>query len=72
MNKTTQTVNPETEGDLVLREVWRAKDALSAARGHSIDKLFADLRKREKKSGHLVVNLQQKRKNRDTKERTTK
>ena len=58
MNKTTQTLNPETEGDLVLREVWRAKDALSAARGHSIDKLFADLRKREKKSGHPLVNLQ--------------
>ena len=71
-DKTTQTVKPETEGDLVLREVWRAKDALSAARGHSIDKLFADLRKREKKSGHPVVNLQQKRKNRDAKERTTK
>jgi hypothetical protein len=60
MNKTTQTVNPETEGDLVLREVWRAKDALSAARGHSIDKLFADLRQREKKSGHPLVNLQAK------------
>lgn len=61
MNKTTQTANPEMEGDLVLREVWRAKDALSAARGHSIEKLFADLRKREKKSGHPVVNLQTKR-----------
>ena len=72
MNKTNQTANPEMEGDLVLREVWRAKDALSAARGHSIDKLFADLRKREKKSGHPVVNLQQKRKNRDAKQRTTK
>ena len=61
MNKTTQTASTEMEGDLVLREVWRAKDALSAARGHSIDKLFADLRKREKKSGHPVVNLQTKR-----------
>lgn len=48
------------DGDLVLREVWQAKDALSAARGHSIDKLFADLRKREKKSGHPLVNLQAK------------
>ena len=72
MNKMAQTVNPETEGDLVLREVWRAKEALSAARGHSIDRLFADLRKREKQSGHPVVNLQQKRKNRDAKEGTTK
>jgi hypothetical protein len=60
MNKALQTASPETEGDLVLREVWRAKDALSAARGHSIDKLFADLRKREKKSGHRLVNLQTK------------
>ncbi len=63
MNNATRLRKPklEPEGDLVLQEVWRAKDALSAARGHSIDKLFADLRKREKKSGHLVVNLQSKR-----------
>lgn len=50
-----------TDGDLVLREVWRAKDALSAARGHSVDRLFADARKRQKLSGHPVVNLQTKR-----------
>ena len=61
MNKTTPTAKPELEGDLVLREVWRAKDALSAARGHSIDKLFADLRKREKLSGHPLANLETKR-----------
>lgn len=60
MNKITPTTSPELEGDLVLREVWRAKDALCAAHGHSIDKLFADLREREKKSGHPVVNLQAK------------
>jgi hypothetical protein len=57
------TTNVETEGDLVLREVWRAKDSLSAARGHSVDKLFADLRRRQKHSGHRVVNLQDPRKN---------
>ena len=62
MSKITETANIETEKDLVLREVWRAKDALSAARGHSVDKLFADLREREKLSGHRVVNLQDKRK----------
>ena len=50
-----------TEGDLVLREIWRIKDKLSAARGHSIDRLFADARKRQKLSGHPVVNLQTKR-----------
>jgi hypothetical protein len=59
MSKTTNNI--ETEKDLVLRELWRAKDALSAARGHSVDKLFADLREREKHSGHRVVNLQGQR-----------
>ena len=62
MSKTTETVNVEAEKDLVLREVWRAKDALSAARGHDVNKLFADLRAREKHSGHRVVNLQAPRK----------
>jgi hypothetical protein len=57
MSKTIGTSDIESEKDLVLREVWRAKDALSAARGHSVDKLFADLREREKRSGHRVVNL---------------
>lgn len=66
MNKTTETSAHEAEKDLVLREVWRTKDALSAARGHDVDKLFADLRAREKKSGHPVVSYQ-KRKPRRTK-----
>jgi hypothetical protein len=47
--------------DLVLQEIWRIKDKLSAARGHSIDRLFADARERQKHSGHPVVNLQTKR-----------
>ena len=47
MSKTTATTNNKMEGDLVLREVWRAKDALSTARGHSVEKLFADLQERE-------------------------
>jgi hypothetical protein len=51
----------ETTGDVVLQEIWRIKDKLSAARGHSIDRLFADARKRQKLSGHPVVNLQTKR-----------
>lgn len=58
MSKTTETPRIETEEDLGLREVWRAKDALSAARGHGVDTLFADLREREKHSGHRVVNFQ--------------
>ena len=60
----SKELKPNQSTDLVLREVWRAKDALSAARGHSIDKLFADLRKREKKSGHHVVNLQKRKSSR--------
>ena len=50
MSKTTNKI--ETEKDLVLREVWNAKGALSAARGHSVDKLLADLQEREKHSRH--------------------
>jgi hypothetical protein len=45
-------------GDLVLREVWQAKDALSVARGHDIDRLFAEARGRHKRSGRPAVNLQ--------------
>jgi hypothetical protein len=47
-------------GDLVLQEIWRIKDELSAARGHDVHRLFAEARKREKKSGHPLVNLQGK------------
>jgi hypothetical protein len=48
--------------DLVLQEIWRVKDELSAARGHDVHRLFAEARKREKISGHCVVNMQKKRK----------
>ena len=51
----------KTTGDRVLQEIWRIKDELSAARGHSIDRLFAEARERQKHSGHPVVNLQTKR-----------
>ena len=46
-----------SQGDLVLREVWRAKDTLSAAYGHDLDRLFAESRAREKHSDHRIVNL---------------
>ena len=45
-------------GDLVLQEIWRVKDELSAARGHDVNRLFAEARARQNKSGHRVVNLQ--------------
>ena len=48
-------VNPTAEADLVLQEVWRAKDTLSAQCGHDLDKLFAETRQREQLSGHPLV-----------------
>ena len=51
----------KTTGDLVLQEIWRIKDTLSASYGHDVDRLFAETRERQKHSGHPVVNLQTKR-----------
>ncbi len=49
-------------GDLVLQEIWRIKDELSAARGHDVHRLFAEMRKREKLSGHPLVEPPKRRK----------
>jgi len=57
MSKMTELPPVKATGDLVLREVWRAKDALSAKYGHNLDKLFAETSKRELKSGHPLVKL---------------
>ena len=50
--------------DEVLQEVWRIKDELSAARGHSVEKLFADARENQKHSGHPIVNYSKSKTNR--------
>ena len=55
--KTTKEPTPTSGGDLVLQEIWGIKDKLSAARGHDVQRLFADLRKREKRSGHPMAKL---------------
>lgn len=57
MSETTTESKTSRCTDEVLLEVWRIKDALSAARGHSVDKLFAEARERQKRSGHRVVDL---------------
>jgi len=49
MNATTEPPI-KTGGDLVLQEIWRIKDQLSAARGHDVHKLFAEARRREELS----------------------
>ena len=54
MSKVTYTSAIKSE-DLVLREVWHAKDSLSAAQGHDLGKFFAETQKREKLSGHPLV-----------------
>ena len=61
MTKTLKEPAAKGRGDLVLQEMWRIKDELSAAREHDVHRLFADARKRQKLSGHPVVNLQSKR-----------
>ena len=58
MNNATKELKPNQSADLVLQEIWRIKDTLSAAYGHDVDRLFADARKRQELSGHPVVNLQ--------------
>ena len=60
MNKTAKKPIPLSEGDVVLQEIWRIKDELSAARGHDVHRLFAEARERQKHSGHPVVSLQQR------------
>ena len=61
MSKTTDIRASKPTGDVVLKEIWRIKDLLSASYGHDVDRLFAEARERQKRSGHPVVNLQTKR-----------
>jgi len=63
MSNATKELKPNQSTDLVLQEIWRIKDTLSASYGHDVDRLFAEARERQKHSGHPVVNLQRKRKN---------
>ena len=61
MKKSSDIPASKEKGDIVLQEIWRIKDTLSASYGHDVDRLFAESRKRQKRSGHRVVNLQTKR-----------
>ncbi|MEO7677093.1 MAG: hypothetical protein ABIV39_10060 [Verrucomicrobiota bacterium] len=60
MIETAKEPPVQSGGDLVLQEIWRIKNEVSAARGHDVHRLFADARERQKLSGHPVVNLQTK------------
>lgn len=48
MPKAQKKLKVKCCADEVLLEIWRIKDELSAARGHSLEKLFADTREHEK------------------------
>ncbi len=61
MNKTPDIQSARPSGDVVLKEIWRIKDTLSASYGHDVDRLFALAREHQENSGHPVVNLQTKR-----------
>jgi hypothetical protein len=50
-----------SQGDVVLQGVWQAKDTLSAAYEHDIDRLFEETRARQRDSGHNIVNLTRSR-----------
>ena len=62
MKKISDIRPPRETGDVVLREVRRAKDTLSAAYGHDLDKLFEETRKHEELSGHPLIRLDDLRK----------
>jgi hypothetical protein len=57
----TNITPPQPESgvaDDVLREVWRIKDELSAAYGHDLNRLFAEAREHQHRSGRPSVNLE--------------
>jgi len=60
MKRTTPEPIAMSGGDVVLQEIWRIKDELSAGRGHDVHRLFAEARERQKHSGHPVANLQER------------
>ncbi|HMP74681.1 MAG TPA: hypothetical protein PKE12_00150 [Kiritimatiellia bacterium] len=43
--------------DLIIREVWKAKDENAARHGHDVRRMAEYLRRKEQGSGHAVVNL---------------
>lgn len=56
MNEPKNKSNDST--DLVLKEVWRIKDRLSASYGHDLKKLLAITREHEALSDHPIVSFE--------------
>lgn len=55
-----KTPIPNRADDEVLREVWKNRDKMSAEAGFDVDRLFDQLRERQKTSGHKVVSFAKK------------
>ncbi len=64
MSNAITELKPNQSTDLVLQEIWRIKDTLSASYGHDVHRLFAETRKREELSSHPIVNLQKRKSSR--------
>jgi len=56
-NEINTAMKASRDADVVLEEIWRVKDTLSASYGHDVHRLFAETREHEKNSGHPLVNL---------------
>ena len=54
--------------DDIMREVWKAKDAISARHGHDVRRLVEHLRAEQQSSGAPVVDLRARK---QSKGRTT-
>jgi hypothetical protein len=57
MSASTPRATGTAGGDVVLQEVWQAKDTLSAAYSHDLKRLFEEARQRQKRSGHRIVDF---------------
>ena len=58
VNKTDSFATP----DEILQEVWIARKALADSCGNDINRLFAEARERQRRSGRPSVNLEKQSK----------
>ena len=56
-NEATNSMKASHSTDVVLQEIWRIKDRLSASYGHDVHRLFAETREQETQCGHPLVSL---------------
>jgi hypothetical protein len=61
-NETKTVLKARCGTDVVLGEIWRIKDTLSASYGHDVHRLFAETRAHEKTSNHPQVSVADLRK----------